>query len=204
HQAQCDRFPDAAVGSRHHGSAGCLLTQCTTPHIRLLPHASANRRGRAHHGHLARRCRRSSRMRLRVSRMCLRALGRIVASARPHSRERSAACACERSARCPRAGPGDLAEETQASYPASAGGVPEVHSITTAGRSHSEQTRERIRRYLITMGIRTACFAAAIFVQVAWVRLLFLALAALLPVFAGLVANAGGDSRRAEAEYIDQ
>lgn len=81
--------------------------------------------------------------------------------------------------------------------------MPEVHSITTAGRSHSEQTRERIRRYLITMGIRTACFAAAIFVQVAWVRLLFLALAALLPVFAVLVANAGGDSRRAEAEYID-
>src|SRR5699024_6889173 len=127
--------------------------------------------------------------------MCLRALPPHIRGRSPHTRGRST--------RCPRAGPGDLAEETQASYPAEAGGVPEVHSITTAGRSHSEQTRERIRRYLITMGIRTACFAAAIFVQVAWMRLLFLALAALLPVFAVLVANADGDSRRAEAEYID-
>lgn len=87
--------------------------------------------------------------------------------------------------------------------PAYPGHVPEVHSITTAGRSHHEQSRERIRRYLITMGIRTACFAAAIFVQEGWARLLCVALAAILPIFAVLVANAGGDPRPRSAQYID-
>lgn len=53
------------------------------------------------------------------------------------------------------------------------------------------------------MGIRTACFAAAIFVQEGWARLLCVALAAILPIFAVLVANAGGDPRRATAEYVD-
>lgn len=53
------------------------------------------------------------------------------------------------------------------------------------------------------MGIRTACFAAAIFVQEGWARLLCVVLAAVLPIFAVLVANAGGDPKRVDAEYID-
>jgi len=53
------------------------------------------------------------------------------------------------------------------------------------------------------MGIRTACFAAAIFVQEGWARLLCVVMAAVLPIFAVLVANAGGDPRRQDAEYID-
>ncbi len=75
------------------------------------------------------------------------------------------------------------------------GKVPEVHTITTAGRPQSERSREKIRRYLITMGIRTACFIAAIVTE-GWIRWVCVALAAVLPLIAVLLANAGGDVRR--------
>ncbi len=80
--------------------------------------------------------------------------------------------------------------------------MPEVHAITTAGRPHSEQTREKIRRYLITMGIRTVCFIAAIIVD-GWIRWVCVALAAVLPLIAVLFANAGGDTRRSTATMVN-
>lgn len=80
--------------------------------------------------------------------------------------------------------------------------MPEVHTITTAGRPHSEQSRERIRRYLITMGIRTACFIAAIIVD-GWIRWACVAAAAVLPLVAVLFANAGGDTHRSTASMVN-
>ncbi|HLS64112.1 MAG TPA: DUF3099 domain-containing protein [Ruania sp.] len=80
--------------------------------------------------------------------------------------------------------------------------MPEVQAITTAGRPHSEQTREKIRRYLITMGIRTACFIGAIFVD-GWFRWVCVALAAVLPLIAVLLANAGGDRRPVRASMVN-
>lgn len=47
----------------------------------------------------------------------------------------------------------------------------------------------RVRRYLITMGVRMACFIAMIWVP-GWWRLLLLAGAAILPAIAVLLANA--------------
>lgn len=80
--------------------------------------------------------------------------------------------------------------------------MPEVHAITTAGRPQSERSREKIRRYLITMGIRTACFIAAIVTE-GWVRWACIALAAVLPLIAVLLANAGGDVRRTEGSLVN-
>lgn len=65
------------------------------------------------------------------------------------------------------------------------------------------QSRERIRRYLITMGIRTGCFIAAI-VTDGWIRWVCVALAAVLPLVAVLLANAGGDPRRVQPARVDR
>lgn len=86
--------------------------------------------------------------------------------------------------------------------PAYSGSVPEVHTITTAGRPQSERSREKIRRYLITMGIRTLCFVAAIVTE-GWVRWVCVALAAILPLIAVLLANAGGDVRRTGGSMVN-
>ncbi|HET6816494.1 MAG TPA: DUF3099 domain-containing protein [Mycobacteriales bacterium] len=51
--------------------------------------------------------------------------------------------------------------------------------VTTAGKSASQERRERERRYLLTMGLRVLCFIAAI--------ILF----AVGPRWAGFVAAAG-------------
>ena len=52
------------------------------------------------------------------------------------------------------------------------------------------------------MGIRTACFVAAIFVE-GWIRWVCVALAAVLPLIAVLLANAGGDTRRTGASLVN-
>ena len=80
--------------------------------------------------------------------------------------------------------------------------MPEVQAITTAGRPQSERSREKIRRYLITMGIRTLCFVAAIVTE-GWVRWVCVALAAILPLIAVLLANAGGDVRRIGGSMVN-
>ncbi|WP_353081678.1 DUF3099 domain-containing protein [Tessaracoccus lapidicaptus] len=60
--------------------------------------------------------------------------------------------------------------------------------ITSAGRSRTLDLEERQRRYLITMGVRTACFLAFLVVP-GWWKIAALAAAALLPAFAVLFAN---------------
>lgn len=60
--------------------------------------------------------------------------------------------------------------------------------ITSARNSRSLDLEERQRRYLITMGLRTACFLAFLVVP-GWWKLVALAGAALLPAIAVLLAN---------------
>lgn len=72
-------------------------------------------------------------------------------------------------------------------------GDPEVFTITEAQRALSDEQTGRTRRYLISMGIRTACVIAAIFVP-GWPRWVFIAGAVVLPYLAVVVANAGREN----------
>jgi hypothetical protein len=70
-----------------------------------------------------------------------------------------------------------------------------VHSITAASQSHTDDLDARIRRYLISMAIRTACVILVLVIDnpVRWV---FAVLAVILPYVAVVMANAAGDRRR--------
>lgn len=72
-------------------------------------------------------------------------------------------------------------------------GSDEVFSITSAHRGLSEQQPDRTKRYLVSMGIRTACVLGAIFVP-GWPRWVFLAGAVLLPYLAVILANGGREN----------
>lgn len=65
-----------------------------------------------------------------------------------------------------------------------------VASITTAPTSVSDDLAMRTRRYLWTMGVRTACFIGAIVVP-GWPRWILVAGAVLLPYLGVVGANAG-------------
>lgn len=69
----------------------------------------------------------------------------------------------------------------------------EVYTITDAQRSLSDEQTGRTRRYLVSMGIRTACVIAAIFVP-GWPRWVFIAGAVVLPYLSVVVANAGREN----------
>jgi len=72
--------------------------------------------------------------------------------------------------------------------------LPEVHSITGAGESLSQEQTGRTKRYLISMTIRTACVLLAIVVP-GWPRWVFLAGAVALPYLAVVAANSGRSRR---------
>jgi Flp pilus assembly protein TadB len=65
-----------------------------------------------------------------------------------------------------------------------------VYQITGAQDSTSAEVRARTRKYLISMGVRTACFIAAVLVS-GPARWVLLAGALVLPWIAVVVANAG-------------
>ena len=69
----------------------------------------------------------------------------------------------------------------------------EVFTITDAQRALSVEQVGRTRRYPISMGIRTACVIAAIFVP-GWPRWIFIIGAVALPYLAVVVANAGREN----------
>jgi hypothetical protein len=71
--------------------------------------------------------------------------------------------------------------------------APEVFTITEANRSLSNEQAGRTRRYLISMGIRTACVLGAIVVP-GWPRWLLIAGAVVLPYLAVVIANAGREN----------
>jgi uncharacterized membrane protein YdbT with pleckstrin-like domain len=69
---------------------------------------------------------------------------------------------------------------------------PEVYSITGAQQALSSEQTGRTRRYLISMGIRTACVIGAIFIP-GWPRWVLIAGAVILPYLAVVIANGGRD-----------
>ncbi len=62
--------------------------------------------------------------------------------------------------------------------------------ITTAATSRNEDIAGRQRRYLISMGIRTVCFVAAVIVGHGVLMWILIAAALLLPYVAVVMANA--------------
>lgn len=67
---------------------------------------------------------------------------------------------------------------------------PEVHQITEAQTPLSQEQSGRTRRYLWSMGIRTACFIGAVLTPAPW-RWILIVGAIALPYIAVVVANAG-------------
>jgi hypothetical protein len=80
---------------------------------------------------------------------------------------------------------------------AHAGGVTRADDpvlVTTAAKSRRQEQRERVRRYLITMGIRVICFILAIVlfgVGLRWIAAFAVAASLVLPWIAVVAANAG-------------
>lgn len=64
------------------------------------------------------------------------------------------------------------------------------HTITSAQRALSDEQAGRTRKYLISMGIRTACVIGAIFIP-GWPRWVLIAGAVVLPYLAVVIANGG-------------
>lgn len=66
-----------------------------------------------------------------------------------------------------------------------------MHTVTTAPVSAAVDQDVRMKRYLVTMGIRTACFVGAWLVE-GPMRWVFVAMAVVLPYVAVVLANAVG------------
>ena len=72
----------------------------------------------------------------------------------------------------------------------------EAVRITTAAPSKAEEIAARQRRYLFSMGIRTACFIGAVLAD-GWLRWVLIVAAIILPYVAVVMANVStsrGDS----------
>jgi len=69
----------------------------------------------------------------------------------------------------------------------------EVFTITEAQRGLSREQTGRTRRYLVSMGIRTACVLGAIVIP-GWPRWILIVGAVVLPYVAVVVANAGREN----------
>jgi len=67
--------------------------------------------------------------------------------------------------------------------------VQTVQSVTTARPPLRDEQTARMRKYLISMGIRTACFVGAA-IATGWLRWVLVAGAVFLPLFAVIIANA--------------
>jgi Protein of unknown function (DUF3099) len=77
-----------------------------------------------------------------------------------------------------------------------------VHAITDAGVALSEDQAGRMKRYFISMMIRTSCFILAVILPSPY-RWFALAGAALLPYIAVVVANAGRETIFGKAKRPD-
>lgn len=66
---------------------------------------------------------------------------------------------------------------------------PIAQSITTARPPLQQEQSVRMRKYLISMGLRVVCFLGAA-VTTGWVRWTLVVAAVFLPIFAVVIANA--------------
>ncbi len=78
-----------------------------------------------------------------------------------------------------------------------------VHTVTTAPMSVAQDSDMRMRRYLITMAIRTSCFLLAVVFE-GWLRWVFVAGAAGLPYVAVVLANAVGPRWGSRIQAVDK
>jgi hypothetical protein len=67
---------------------------------------------------------------------------------------------------------------------------PSTFSISDARESLDDEMHHRMKRYLISMGIRTLCFVLAVVLH-GWLRWTMAAAAVVLPYIAVVMANAG-------------
>ena len=72
---------------------------------------------------------------------------------------------------------------------------PVVHRITSAPVGLEADVAARTRRYLLSMGVRTACFVLAIACE-GWLRWTFVVGAVALPYLAVVFANGGREPSR--------
>jgi hypothetical protein len=78
----------------------------------------------------------------------------------------------------------------------------DVFQITGAPRALTDDVRDRQRRYLISMSIRTVCFVLAIVVS-GWMRWALLVGALVLPYVAVVIANAGRERVEAPSTLLN-
>jgi hypothetical protein len=70
---------------------------------------------------------------------------------------------------------------------------PEVHNISDAREAHSDEMRQRMIKYSVSMGIRMVCLIL-VFVVEGWLQWVMIAGAVFLPYFAVIIANGGSDT----------
>jgi hypothetical protein len=81
----------------------------------------------------------------------------------------------------------------------------EVHSITSAPEPLADDMARRQKRYLVQMGVRVVCFAAAVLSWGSipmWASLLLIVAAVVLPYSAVLLANAGRERRDSDGTFM--
>jgi hypothetical protein len=77
-----------------------------------------------------------------------------------------------------------------------------VYSVTEARRGSSDDLKQRQRRYLISMGVRTVCFVLAVVVT-GPLRWVLVSAALVLPYIAVVMANAvGSGAGAAPTPYV--
>lgn len=77
----------------------------------------------------------------------------------------------------------------------------EVHSITTAAGSHTQDMTHRMKVYGFQMGLRILCIIGFVAVDNLWARIFFVTGAALFPWFAVMLANQGADRSERTSSY---
>lgn len=70
---------------------------------------------------------------------------------------------------------------------------PEIHNISDAREAHSDDMRQRMIKYSLSMGIRMICLIL-VFVVEGWLQWVMIAGAVFLPYFAVIIANGGSDT----------
>ncbi|GAB3540759.1 hypothetical protein GCM10027403_31090 [Arthrobacter tecti] len=70
---------------------------------------------------------------------------------------------------------------------------PEIHNISDAREAHSDEMRQRMIKYSLSMGIRMVCLIL-VFVVEGWLQWVMIAGAVFLPYFAVIIANGGSDT----------
>jgi Protein of unknown function (DUF3099) len=78
-----------------------------------------------------------------------------------------------------------------------------VYQITSARRGVRDDVDSRTRRYLISMGVRTACFLGAV-VTHGWLRWVLIIAALLLPYLSVVFANSGRERIEEASAYHDE